>query len=242
MTRVSIIVPVLNEAAIIRDFLERMRADAPEAEIIIVDGGSTDGSFEIANKIADRAVQSSRGRAVQMNAGATSASGDVFWFVHADSAIAQSSLASIEKILIDSKVVGGCFRLRIDSLRWIYRIRDALGNLLVDLTGIALGDRGFFCRRETFLEVGGYPEISILEDAEFYRKLRSRGRLVQLHETIQTSPRRYEKLGPATTMLFYALVMLLYLARVPIPALERMVCAYMKRRATAEGRQSNKRK
>ena len=221
---------MLLDAAVIRRAFDRLRADAPEAEIIIVDGGSTDGSFEIANKIADRAVQSPRGRAIQMNAGATSASGDVFRFVHADSAIAQSSLASIEKTLIDPKVVGGCFRLRIDSLRWIYRIRDALGNLLVDLTGVALGDRGFFCRRETFIAVGGYPEISILEDAEFYRGLKRHGRVIQLKESIGTSPRRYEKLGPAMTMLFYALVMLLYVARVPIGVLERMVCAYMKRR------------
>ncbi len=231
--RTSVIVPVLNEEKILRAFLRHLREAAPACEIVVVDGRSDDGSLAIAQELADRAVKSSRGRAVQMNAGAKLAGGDVFWFVHADSVIAPSSLQLIEEALADPKVVGGCFRLRIDSARSIYRVRDAIGNLLVDLTGIALGDRGFFCRREVFLHVGGYPEIAILEDAKFYRNMKRDGRVVQINETILTSSRRYEQLGPATTMLFYALIMLLYVARVPIRVLERMVHAYMKRKITA---------
>jgi hypothetical protein len=101
---------------------------------------------------------------------------------------------------------------------------------LVDLTGIALGDRGFFCRRDIFLALGGYPEIPILEDAEFYRKLRQFGRVVQLRETIGSSVRRYEALGAVPTMLFYSLIMVLYVARVPIPILERIVRRFVTRR------------
>ncbi len=228
--RISVIVPVLNEEKLLRPFLRHLREFAPTCEIIVVDGASGDASFEIARELSDRALQSSRGRAVQMNAGARAAVGDVFWFVHADSAITRAAVQEIEKILLDSKTVGGCFRLRIDSPRWSYRVRDVIGNLLVDLTGVALGDRGFFCRRETFVEVGGYPEISILEDAEFYRRLKLRGRVVQLHETIGTSPRRYDALGRVTTMLFYALIMSLYVARVPIRVLEKLVRRYMRRR------------
>lgn len=225
--RISVIVPVWNEDKILSGFLRQLRDIAPQCEIIVVDGGSDDKSFVIATELADRAIQSRRGRAAQMNAGAHIASGDVLWFVHADSNLSVNSIGGIETALADSRVVGGCFRLRVDSPRWVYRIRDLIGNLLVDLTGIALGDRGFFCRREAFSD---YPQVAVLEDAEFYRGLKRKGRVVQLRETIGTSPRRYEALGPITTMSFYAFVMLLYVARVPIPTLEKMVRAYMQRR------------
>jgi rSAM/selenodomain-associated transferase 2 len=232
--RLSIIVPVLNEAATLRRFLQHLREFAPAAEIIVVDGGSEDASCEIARLFADEFAQSARGRAQQMNAGAKLACGDVFWFVHADSEIAQGAAQAIEKTLADPKIVGGCFRLQIASARWIYRVRDAIGNFLVDLFGIALGDRGLFCRGEAFFQAGGYPEIPILEDAEFYRSLKRCGRVVQLREKIRTSPHRYEALGPISTMLFYTLIMLLYVARVPIRVLEKMVSLYaIKRRSLA---------
>src|SRR5204863_2786569 len=98
-------------------------------------------------------------------------------------------------------------------------------------TGIALGDRGFFCRRTTFVETGGYTEIAILEDAEFYRKMQRLGRVIQVNETIGSSVRRYEQLGPVTTMLFYAWIMLLYCMRIPISVLERIVRGYVQKRA-----------
>jgi rSAM/selenodomain-associated transferase 2 len=230
--RLSIIVPVLNEAATLRKFLQHLREFAPAEEIIVVDGGSEDASCEIARLFADEVAQSARGRTQQMNAGAKLAHGDVFWFVHADSEIAQGSVQTIEKTLADPKIVGGCFRLQIASARWIYRVRDAIGNFLVDLFGIALGDRGLFCRREVFWRVDGYPEIPILEDAEFYRSLKRFGRVMQLREKIQTSPRRYEALGPVATMLFYTLIMLLYVARVPIRVLEKMVRQYAIKRGS----------
>jgi hypothetical protein len=139
--------------------------------------------------------------------------------------------AAIENAMADPEIVGGCFRLRLESPKLIYRLRDAIGNMLVDLTGIALGDRGFFCRREVFLALGGYPDIQILEDAEFYRKLKQRGRVMQLRQTIGSSVRRYEALGPFPTMLFYSFIMMLYVAGIPIHMLERMVRGYMTRRS-----------
>src|SRR5205807_7586610 len=100
------------------------------------------------------------------------------WFVHADSTVSASLPVAIETALLDRSVVGGCFRLRLESPKPIYRVRDAIGNFLVEVTGIALGDRGFFCRRNAFFAIGGFPEIPILEDAEFYRKLKQLGRVV----------------------------------------------------------------
>jgi rSAM/selenodomain-associated transferase 2 len=228
--RVSIIVPVLNEAVSMADFLRHLRASAPAAEILVVDGGSIDASASIAQTLADRCLTSLPGRALQMNIGAAQASGDVLWFVHADSTVAPGSSEAMEAALRDDTVVGGCFRLRIISPRWVYRIRDAIGNLMVDLSGIALGDRGLFCRRTTFQQCGGYPQTSLLEDAEFYRRIKNYGRVVQLQVTIGTSARRYEKLGPVTTMLFYAFIMILYAMQVPMHILERMVRGYMRKR------------
>ena len=226
---VSIIVPVLNEAPIVAGVLHHLREVAPRAEIVVVDGGSDDGTPEMCRHIADYVITGPFGRAKQMNAGAKIATGDIFWFVHADSKITRASLSAIESVLTDPKIVGGCLRLRIVPSRWIYRIRDAIGNLCVEWFGVALGDRGFFCRRDAFVKIGGYPEIQLLEDAQFYRKLKQCGQVRQLREKIQTSARRYETLGPVSTVCFYGLIMSLYVMRVPLSTLERMVRSYVVR-------------
>jgi rSAM/selenodomain-associated transferase 2 len=226
---VSIIVPVLNEAPIVAGFLHHLREAAPQAEIIVVDGGSEDGTREICRHITDYAITGPVGRAKQMNAGAKIATGDIFWFVHADSSVTRASVPAIEAILSDPKIAGGCFRLEIVPSRWIYRIRDTIGNLCVECFGVALGDRGFFCRRDAFVRISGYPEIPLLEDAEFYRKLKKCGRVRQLRAKIQTSARRYETLGPFATVCFYGLIMTLYIMRIPLSILEKMVRSYVVR-------------
>jgi rSAM/selenodomain-associated transferase 2 len=229
---VSIIVPVLNEAAIIREFLAHLRVAAPDAEIIVIDGGSSDGTLQFCHGLADYVLETTRGRAQQMNAGAQIAHGKILWFLHADSRIAANSLAAIEDTLNNASIVGGCFSLQIIPPRWIYRVRDAVGDLCVDVFRIALGDRGFFCRREDFLAIGGYRNQPILEDADFYCKLRTLGRVQQIPIKIQTSARRYEALGPFRTSLFYLLIMTLYLARTKLSILERMVRWFNSRKAT----------
>jgi rSAM/selenodomain-associated transferase 2 len=226
----SIIVPVLNEAAIVREFLEHLRTVVPGVEIIVVDGGSNDETVDRCGGLADHIVESARGRARQMNAGAQIAHGKILWFLHADSRIAASSLAAIEDAFRDLGVAGGCFRLQIVPTRWVYRVRDAAGDLCVSLFRIALGDRGLFCRKENFFSIGGYPDQSLLEDADFYRKLRAMGRVRQIPIKIQTSARRYETLGPIRTSLFYLLIMTLYLARTKMSILERMVCRFASRK------------
>ena len=171
----SIIVPVLNEAELIAGFLRQLRDLGPNLEIIVVDGGSSDGTWSLAEPLADRVILARRGRASQMNAGAEIARGEVLWFLHADLDVPPGSVAEIESALTDPRMVGGCFRLRFPRRELIYRVSDSLGNVGVDLFGFALGDHGIFCRRAAFRQVGGYPEVPILEDAEIYRRLRRRG-------------------------------------------------------------------
>jgi len=115
--------------------------------------------------------------------------------------------------------VGGCFRLRYPRREWIYRVSDSLGNLGVSVFGFALGDHGIFCRRAAFLRVRGYPDVPILEDAEFYRRLKQLGEMVQLGDVMVSNPRTFERCGRYRTTFVYFWILLLYVAGVPIRSL-----------------------
>lgn len=216
--KLSVIVPVLNEAAIVCDFVRHLRMRLPEAEIIVVDGGSEDGTRERLQKVRDQfsliLIRTAAGRATQMNAGARLATGDTLLFLHADSRLPDGSARLIAGALKDSRVSGGCFRLRFPRPQLVYRISDSLGNIAVDLFHIALGDHGIFCRKQIFFFAGGYPPLPLMEDAEFYRRLTRFGRVCQLRAEVETSPRRYEELGRYRTTAFYLCILGLYLARV----------------------------
>ncbi len=216
--KLSVIVPVLNEAAGIGDFVRHLRIRLPEAEIVVVDGGSDDGTRAALQQLRDpfalHLVRTPRGRATQMNAGARLATGDTLLFLHADSRLPSDAARTIAETLKDRRVCGGCFRLRFPRQEWIYRISDSLGNLAVDLFHIAFGDHGIFCRREDFFRAGGYPLVPLMEDADFYRRLKRVGRVRQTRAAVVTSPRRYEQIGPYRTTFFYLLILVLYLVKV----------------------------
>lgn len=184
---------------------------APSAEIIVVDGGSEDGTLELSAGLADRVLRVSRGRARQMNAGARVARGEIFWFLHADSVVPPNALEEIAKILRRESNVGGCFRLRLPGREWIYRVSDSFGNVGVEVFGFALGDHGIFCRRAAFWQAGEFPHFPLMEDAEFYRALRKCGGMRQSPVAITGNPRRYEELGPYRTTIYYAVILGLYL-------------------------------
>jgi rSAM/selenodomain-associated transferase 2 len=218
----SIIVPVLNEARLIGDFLRTTRTVVPDAEIIVIDGGSSDQTVIISEPLAHKLTTAPRGRASQMNAGAAIARGDVLWFLHADLAIPSNSLEQIRTALSHPGVTGGCFRLRFPRREWIYRISDSVGNVGVNVFGFALGDHGIFCRREEFNRVGGYRELPILEDADLYRRLRHRGAMRQLRAKIVSDPRAFEQHGRYRTTCIYFAILALYVLGAPIRFLNRI--------------------
>jgi rSAM/selenodomain-associated transferase 2 len=219
--RLSIIVPVLNEAEVIDGFLEHLATEASDAEVIVVDGGSADGTAARAARRA-RVIVSARGRARQMNAGAAAAAGDALWFLHADSRLPAGATAAIAGALQAPGTAGGCFRLRIPERHLVYRWNDWAGNLGVDLFRLACGDHGIFVRRAVFEAISGFPDVPLLEDVAFYRGARSRGRMRQLRPAITTSARRWQRNGLYRTTLIYTAILALYGCGAPLPWLRQL--------------------
>jgi rSAM/selenodomain-associated transferase 2 len=215
----SIIVPVLNEAALIRPFLQQLRTHVPGAEIIVVDGGSSDGTAELAAPLCDHVVTATPGRASQMNAGAGAAAGETLWFVHVDSGIPPRSATAIERVLADAAVVGGFFRIQLPQEALIYRLTDSFAHYSGAVLRIRCGDHAFFCRRAVFEQIGGFPEVPLMEDVEFFRAMHRHGKVRHVEERLAVSPRRYEALGRVRLTFAYGLIATLYAFGCPIPKL-----------------------
>jgi rSAM/selenodomain-associated transferase 2 len=232
----SIIVPVFNEASLIRRFLTHLRERAPGAEIIVADGGSTDSTIDLAAGLCDGRVESQRSRATQMNAGANAAHGEILWFVHADADLPSQCLEEITRIMEDSNVVGGYFRIRLPRPA-IYRLTDSFAHYAGILLRMRCGDHGIFCRRTAFVDVGGFPTVPLMEDVEFFRRLHRYGRVVHSQKRIVVSPRRYEAIGPARLTFAYSFIATLYIFGVPASMLaaiyKRMCCEAQERTACA---------
>lgn len=220
-TQFSIVVPVFNEAALIRPFLQHLRERAPEAEIIIADGGSSDGTDRLAAGFYDRLVESERGRGRQMNTGAHAARGEILWFVHVDAQLPLQCLDEIAHIMDDPNVVGGYFRIRLPR-DLVYRLTDSFAHYTGILLRMRCGDHGIFCRRTAFLDIGGFPEVPLMEDVEFFRRLHRCGRVKYSERRILVSPRRYETLGRTRLTLAYGLIATLYVLGVPLSAIARI--------------------
>lgn len=206
---ISVIIPTLNEAATIGETLRRVRSGG-SCEVIVVDGGSDDGTPELARPQADMVLSAGRGRARQMNVGARAASGQVLLFLHADTVLPPDFPALLENALRNPRVVGGRFDVRLDAEGRLFRIIETLMNLRSRLSRIATGDQAIFVRSRTFLELGGYREAELMEDLELSCRLKRQGELACLRERVVTSARRWQRDGIVRTIVLMWLLRFLY--------------------------------
>ena len=221
--RFSIIVPVLNEAAVLESHLARLVAQCAhiDGEVLIVDGGSSDRTVAIAERYG-RVMCSPRGRATQMNAGAAVAHGDVLIFLHADTTLPDDAFTAIEQALGSPKVVGGAFRVCFNCDRWPYRLVAFTTNLRSRVRTLFTGDQAYFIRTTSFQAVGGYPDQPLMEDLEIIARLRKIGKVVLLPQYVTTSARRHKKIGLLRSVLFMWYLRTLYQCGVSPAQLQRM--------------------
>lgn len=191
--RLSVIIPTLDEAERIADLIAHTRS-LGECEIVVVDGGSVDGTLALA-AAADRCLTAPRGRARQQNAGAAASRGDVLLFLHADCRIEPGGFAAIRTALLDPETVGGCFRQVIDAPGWAYRLLERGNSCRVRCCRWAYGDQGIFVRRGVFERLGGFPEVGLMEDLWFMKRLKRAGRFRLLDAAIRVSARRWRRHG-----------------------------------------------
>jgi rSAM/selenodomain-associated transferase 2 len=221
--RPSIVIPTLNEAERIVGCLQVLRAwRKAGAELIVADGGSIDSTVVLARPWADRVLVGPRGRAKQMNHGASVATGDVLLFLHADTLLPADAPAALDAALADAQVSWGRFDVRIDGESPLLELVAALMNLRSRLGGIATGDQAIFVRREVFQRVGGFPDQPLMEDIELCKRLRKLSKPACLRQRVTTSGRRWEQRGVLRTIVLMWMLRALYWIGLPADRLARM--------------------
>jgi rSAM/selenodomain-associated transferase 2 len=196
----SIILPVLDEAAEVAGRLRALASlRARGNELIVVDGGSADGTAERALPLADRVVTAPRGRATQMNAGATLGRGEVLLFLHVDTTLPEEADRAVHAAVRDG-ALWGRFDVCIEGRHPLLKVVGRMMNLRSRLTGIATGDQAIFVRRDLFEKIGGYPAIPLMEDIALSKRLRRLARPACLHQQVVTAGRRWESGGVLRTV------------------------------------------
>lgn len=212
MSSLSIIVPALDEAAGMEACLAPLQAlRARGVEVIVVDGGSGDATRELAAPLADRVIESPRGRARQMNAGAQAARGDVLLFLHADTLLVADADALVAAA-IERGARWGRFDVAIAGSNPLLRVVACSMNLRSRFSGIATGDQAMFVKRDALREAGGFPDIPLMEDVALSRALKRIGPPACLRQRVVTSGRRWERRGPLRTILLMWRLRLAYAA------------------------------
>jgi len=198
----SVIVPALDEAEGVVAFLQPLQTLRCEGvELILVDGGSRDGTVGLAAPLVDRTLTAPRGRALQMNAGASVAEGNVLLFLHADCRLPEGAQRLILEGLRETRRNWGRFDVRLSGEQGLLRAIEWLMNLRSRLTGIATGDQAMFMTREAYRAAGGFPEIALMEDVAMSARLKRRGAPLCLGTRVTSSSRRWERRGIVRTVL-----------------------------------------
>lgn len=200
--KISIIIPVLNEAETIQPFLQKLQPLREQGhEVVLVDGQSGDDTSVLARPLVDRMFSSPRGRARQQILGAKMATGQVFLFLHADTELPEQT----DQIILLALARGffwGRFNVRLSGSHWLFRVIEKMMNWRSCLTGIATGDQSIFVSKMLYNDVGGMPSIELMEDIEFSKRLLKLCKPACLKSTVTTSSKRWEKNGILTTIFF----------------------------------------
>lgn len=222
MLRLSIIIPVLDEAPRIQSCLAALTGmRRAGCEVIVVDGGSVDGTPELAEPLCDRVVGGQRGRAAQMNAGAAMARSPLLLFLHADTELPPGALDAIESATRGREYAWGRFDVRLDSPRRTLRLVASMMNARSRLTGVATGDQAIFMSRAAYDAVFGFPAIALMEDVAICKRLRRLARPACLHLRAVTSARRWESRGVWRTIVLMWRLRLAYFLGASPDALAR---------------------
>jgi len=218
MRKISVVIPALNEGERISRLVGDLCCEQ-DVEVIVVDGGSSDGTREAARDAGADVMRGQRGRGAQMNEGARRARGEILFFLHADSRPPAGFAPLVHRALDDEETVGGAFSFSLDERTPFFRFITMTTNFRSGRMGIVFGDQGLFVRRKIFHETGGFPEQPLMEDCEFVRRLR--GRFVILPEAMVTSARRWREVGPVRNSLRNVLITWSYLLGVSPERLAR---------------------
>ncbi|MGD9852091.1 MAG: TIGR04283 family arsenosugar biosynthesis glycosyltransferase [Nitrospirales bacterium] len=204
---IAVIIPVLNEETVLPGLMPNLLAMGFD-EIIVVDGGSQDRTLDIVRPFLEHTssrgiqlISSARGRAVQLNAGASNTHADILVFLHADTNLPDTAVQRICQVMADVSCVGGRFDVRFPVDRGWAWVISRMMNLRSRWSGICTGDQTIFVRRRIFQRLGGFADIPLMEDIEFTRRLKTTGRVVALRDKVTTSFRRWERGGPLRTIL-----------------------------------------
>ncbi|BAZ13042.1 glycosyl transferase family protein [Calothrix sp. NIES-4071] len=211
-SKISIIIPVYNEQKhILATIITAQKST--NTEIIVVDAGSEDGTCDIANTTGVKVIASDRGRAVQMNAGAAVASGDILLFLHADTLL-PSKFDDMVRETLQLGVVAGAFKLKINGKPWGLRLVEWGVDMRSKYFQLPYGDQAIFCKSEIFEKIDGFSELPIMEDFELVRRLKSIGRIAIIPAHVLTSGRRWLQRGILKTTLINQIIIIGYFLRV----------------------------
>lgn len=199
---ISVIMPVLNEASGVTETLRPLQVMRQRGqEIILVDGGSTDDTCKLAAPLVDSMIRAPRGRARQMNAGAARATGDILWFLHADTQAPEDVDQWIQQAVHARKAAWGYCGVHLSGNQPLLRIVETSMNIRTRLTSIVTGDMGLFVTKALFQRVGGFANMPLMEDIELSKRLKQHSRPARLPVRLETSSRRWEENGILKTIL-----------------------------------------
>jgi len=211
---ISIIIPTLNEANVVGETITRL-LKSEQVEILVVDGGSSDGTDEIARELGARVLATAPSKAGQMNAGAAEAQGAVLLFLHADTRLPENFEEKVLTAAARRGFCAGAFTLEIDSTDRGMRFIERAANWRARIFKMPYGDQALFVSRNLFLEIGGFADYPIMEDFELVRRLKKKGKIAILPDSVKTSPRRWQNLGVLTTWLLNQIILVAYFIGIP---------------------------